>query len=175
MIEACRAKWPNETFVHGDASAMHQFDDRKFDFVLFSFNGIDSMSHEKRLDTLREVYRVLKPWGLFVFCTHNRDHRRIVTSIDFRDWNVMNNVRNLRSYVSVRSLQERASTYAILSDPLAGYGYLSYYIRKKDQVRQLESVGFCDIDVLSERCEFVEPARSDRRNRWFHYLARKPS
>ena len=46
MVDACRDRFrdSNETwsFQLADARSLVQFDDRSFDFVLFSFNGIDS-------------------------------------------------------------------------------------------------------------------------------------
>jgi ubiquinone/menaquinone biosynthesis C-methylase UbiE len=174
MIEVCRRKWSSGTFVHGDAANMPMFADASFSFVLFSFNGIDSMTHEKRLAVLHEVYRVLKPGGAFAFSSHNRDDRSIVTAWNLRDRSLRNNLRNLRSYLSVRHLQVKTRTYAILSDPLAGFGYLTYYIRKKDQVEQLQKVGFTDIVILNQGCEVVPPETRDRWNKWFHYIAHKP-
>lgn len=174
MIEVCRGKWPSVTFVHGDASDMHMFENASFSFVLFSFNGIDSMAHDRRIAVLREVYRVLKPGGVFAFSSHNRDDKRIVTALDLRDWSLKRNLRYLRSYLGVRKLQVRTESYAILSDPLAGFGYLTYYIRKSDQVRQLEQAGFTDIVILNQGCEVVAPEPRDRLNKWFHYVARKP-
>jgi ubiquinone/menaquinone biosynthesis C-methylase UbiE len=174
MVERCRQKWPETDFRHGDASDLSLFGDGEFAFVLFSFNGIDSMSHEKRLRTLREVYRVLEPGGIFAFSTHNRDDRNIVTSIDLRNRSIRYNLRNLRSYLSARKLQERTSTYAILSDPLAGFGYLTYYIRKQDQVRQLEEAGFGDVVVIDQGARIAQPETEDRVSQWCHYVARKP-
>ena len=133
MIEACQAQYPDVTFVHGDASQMSMLDAAQFEFVLFSFNGIDCMSHPKRLLALAEIYRVLKPGGLFVFSTHNRDDKRRVVAVDIRDWNPFHHLRNLRSYWQVRAHQVRTPTYACLSDPLAGFGHLTYYIRQRDQ------------------------------------------
>jgi len=174
MIELCRRTWPDLTFVHGDASDMHMFAADQFDFVLFSFNGIDCISHNNRLKALREIYRVLKPGGVFAFSSHNRDDRRIVTAIDIRDFSIKNNLQYLRSYIRVRKLQERRKTYAILSDPIAGFGCLSYYIRKGDQVKQLTEAGFQDIRILNQACSFVDPLRPDHSSKWFHYLCSKP-
>ncbi|MBF0188289.1 MAG: methyltransferase domain-containing protein, partial [Magnetococcales bacterium] len=48
------------------------FETTSFDVVLFSFNGIDYIHpYSARLATLREIWRVLKPDGLFIFSTHN--------------------------------------------------------------------------------------------------------
>jgi ubiquinone/menaquinone biosynthesis C-methylase UbiE len=174
MIKACREKWPDLKFVHGDASVMHMFGPDQFDFVLFSFNGIDSLSHEKRIRVLQEVYRVLKPGGVFTFSSHNRDCKRIVTALDLRDLNIKNNVRNLRSYFTVRQYQVRAPTYTILSDPLAGFGCLMYYIRKFDQVKQLEAIGFRDVAIVNRKVQWVDSISLDRKSQWFHYICNKP-
>ncbi len=173
MVQLCRRRWPAAEFIHGDASALHMFGANEFDFVLFSFNGIDSMSHEKRLAVLREVYRVLKPGGVFAFSSHNRDDKHIVTAWNLRDWSLHRNLRNLRSYLSVRKAQVVAASYAILSDPLAGEGYLTYYIRKHDQVRQLGEAGFRDVTIINQGCEIVPAETRDRLNQWFHYVARR--
>jgi ubiquinone/menaquinone biosynthesis C-methylase UbiE len=131
------------------------------------------MSHEKRCAVLREVHRVLKPGGVFAFSSHNRDDKRIVKAFDIRDWNLKRNLRHLRSYLSVRKAQVISDSYAILSDPLAGYGYLTYYIRKSDQLRQLEDAGFRDVTIINQGCEIVPAETRDRLNQWFHYVARK--
>ena len=50
---------------------MKLFEDSSFDFILFSFNGIDYMNHDERIRTLREIRRILKTGGYFCFSTHN--------------------------------------------------------------------------------------------------------
>ncbi|OHA58429.1 MAG: hypothetical protein A2571_01465 [Candidatus Vogelbacteria bacterium RIFOXYD1_FULL_44_32] len=46
-----------------------EFPDNSFDIVFFSNQGIDYT--DRRLDVLREVYRVTKPGGVFAYSSHN--------------------------------------------------------------------------------------------------------
>jgi SAM-dependent methyltransferase len=73
MVAACHAKYPNSDIRWGDARDLSMFPDGSFDFVLFSFNGIDTLDHEGRAIALSEIYRVLDEGGFFVFSTHNKN------------------------------------------------------------------------------------------------------
>lgn len=71
MIDKARTKFSSIDFRAGDACDLH-FCDASFEFVLFSFNGIDHIHPEaRRIQALREIHRVLKPEGLVVFSSHN--------------------------------------------------------------------------------------------------------
>lgn len=60
-------------FRLGDATAL-DFTAASFDSVIFSFNGLMSIPAQERRDqALREIWRVLKPEGYFLFTTHDRD------------------------------------------------------------------------------------------------------
>lgn len=63
MVRTCRERYPQWKFQWGDARDLSDFASSNTDFVLFSFNGIDYVAHEDRLEILREVMRVL------LFCT----------------------------------------------------------------------------------------------------------
>ncbi len=67
MIESCRERFKDVSFARGDVREMGEFRDEEFDFIMFSFNGLDSINHENRLKGLREIHRVLKQDGLFAF------------------------------------------------------------------------------------------------------------
>ncbi len=49
MIESCWKQFDNVHFIHGDVRSMNEFEDGEFDFVMFSFNGLDSINHDDRL------------------------------------------------------------------------------------------------------------------------------
>lgn len=173
MVAVCKKKYPALKFIHCDASDMSVMANEIFDFVIFSFNGIDSMSYEKRIKTLNEVYRILKRNGIFVFSSHNRDDRKIVTAYNKYDKSIIRNIQNILSYLRVKRHQIVTDNYAILSDPLLGIGCMTYYIRKKNQVEQLENAGFMDIEILNRELQFVTADSVDRDSQFIHYIAKK--
>ena len=74
MIELCNNKFQqnNVSFIHADARKLDTyFEENSFDFVLFSFNGIDCLDYNDRLVVLQKIKQVLKPDGFFAFSTHN--------------------------------------------------------------------------------------------------------
>ncbi|HEX4127930.1 MAG TPA: class I SAM-dependent methyltransferase [Acidimicrobiales bacterium] len=74
MVAACRRNYPGKDIRHGDARDLSDFPDRSFDFVLFSYNGIDNIrDDDERKRVLREVHRVLQDGGLFLFSSLNKD------------------------------------------------------------------------------------------------------
>lgn len=61
------------TFRTGDAACL-DYDDETFETALFSFNGIMQIpGRENRIKVLKEIKRILKPKGYFLFTTHDRD------------------------------------------------------------------------------------------------------
>jgi SAM-dependent methyltransferase len=73
MVDQCHQAFPDRNIEVGDARDLSRFKDSSFALVLFSFNGLDSVSHDDRQIVLREIHRVLEPDGYFVYSTFNRD------------------------------------------------------------------------------------------------------
>ena len=79
-------------FVVGDATKI-EFEDNSFDVVLFSFNGMQCIPGlENRKNVLKEVYRVLKPGGYYIFTAHDRHDPIAPQYLSFwekieNDWN----------------------------------------------------------------------------------------
>lgn len=74
FVVHCKMKFSsikNTSFSVADARSMQQFDDNTFDFILFSFNGIDCVDMEGRKLVMEECKRLLKEGGMFCFSFHN--------------------------------------------------------------------------------------------------------
>jgi SAM-dependent methyltransferase len=88
MIRACELRFrdwiePKLAFVVGDVRDLKAFDTASFEFVLFAFNGIDSLlKHSDRLRAMGEIHRVCAPGGIFLFSTDNLLYAR--TTLMFR-------------------------------------------------------------------------------------------
>ena len=61
----------NSSFFVNDVRSLEKFRDDEFDFILFSFNGLDNIAHDERLRVLQEISRIGKPGSFFCFSTHN--------------------------------------------------------------------------------------------------------
>ena len=74
MINRCKSvigENASTKLLYADARNLSDFYNDQFDFILFSLNGIDSVSHEERLTILSEVRKVVKTNGYFFFSTHS--------------------------------------------------------------------------------------------------------
>jgi ubiquinone/menaquinone biosynthesis C-methylase UbiE len=158
MVQACRERFrdhPEWCFEHCDARDMQRFDEASFDLVLFSFNGLDYISHDDRLKALGEIRRLLKPRGIFAFSAHNlsaahhalRWRRtggisRLPT--DLARWLL------LRLYNAGTMASSANAPYARINDGTYRFGLQTYYIRPAAQVAQLHAAGFNTIEVLAQ-------------------------
>jgi SAM-dependent methyltransferase len=184
MVEACRRKHPGLDVRRGDARALAGLDDKTFDLVVFSFNGIDYVGHEDRLRILAEVRRVLRPRGLFWFSTHNLDSpdaRRgyslpwLTPSLNPVKLAVhlgrfgLAAVRRLRNYRRNRGLTVRTEEYALLCDGAHDHALMTYYVDQPAQEAQLARAGFT-LEAVFDINGKEAPSRS--RSPWLTYLAR---
>ena len=63
----------NIKFIVGNAACL-DYKDETFNATLFSFNGIMQIpGRENRIKVLKEIKRILKPKGYFLFTTHDRN------------------------------------------------------------------------------------------------------
>lgn len=126
MVAKAKAVGDGTPYFIGDACALG-FSDRRFDAVVFSYNGLDYIyPYEYRIKALHEIKRVLKPGGLFIFSTHNccipRDLAGVVP------------------FLGSLGRKDR-STYIV--DTAYSWGKTPVYVTTpKDQIEVLERHGF---------------------------------
>ena len=160
MIRACQKRYagildPN-SFTVCDARDMGCFGDNTFDFILFSFNGIDYIEHCDRIQVLREIQRVGKPGGYFCFSTHNlQGIEQVFNWRSQLSYNPVNTYIELVIWALYRlfnrsySLQQlQSSAHAMIRDEPHNFRLRTYHIRPQEQLDQLES-GFRNIKVYS--------------------------
>ena len=182
MIESCKERFKNVRFIHGDVRNMsNEFKDQECDFIMFSFNGLDSINHTDRLQGLREIYRVLKSDGLFVFSSHNRNHRYAISHPKMKlsmipgrqIKNIKNFIKSMCNYLRNKSSQQFMQEYAIINDVAHNYAMLTYYIDKLNQVSQLEVIGFETIEMYDTLGNILDSDSDDKESAWIYYVARK--
>ncbi len=178
MVEAARRKTGLSSIYCCDAQDMRRFEDQAFDFVFFSFNGLDYMPHQNRLRALSEIYRVLAGGGWFLFSSHNRSGKAAEPpwrqsngefSLHFAK-SCLDALLALPRHWRLRQYELQEDEYAILNDPAFGYSLMTYYIDIAQQLAQLAKIGFIQIEAFDSH---GQPTRKDERSPWLHYLARK--
>ncbi|MGK7925599.1 MAG: class I SAM-dependent methyltransferase [Spirulina sp.] len=159
MIAACRQRFAN--FSHpltlevGDARN-RRFADNSFDFILFSFNGIDYVSHGDRLQILQEIRRVGKSGCYVFFSSHNL--QSMARMFDYKtrmSWNPFQTYVNLVMLAllklfnpSINRDRLKTASHLTIRDESHNFRLQTYYIRPEAQVKQLES-NFNNIEIYS--------------------------
>ncbi|MDR4499339.1 MAG: class I SAM-dependent methyltransferase [Candidatus Scalindua sp.] len=181
MIEMCRKRFEHVSFIHGDVRNMNMIKDKSCDFVIFAYNGLDSISHEGRLMGLREINRVLCQNGLFVFSAHNRNHRYAITYPGFAFStdphillkNIIKFIKSILNHTRQKKKQQFENEYAIINDRAHNYSMLTYYIDKKSQKSQLREVGFDIVEMYDTSGNVLEDNDYDGNSAWIYYVAQK--
>jgi ubiquinone/menaquinone biosynthesis C-methylase UbiE len=182
MIAACQKRFsasPTVAFEVCDAREMSRFEDNSFDFILFSFNGMDYVSHRDRLKILQEVSRVGKPGGYFFFSSHN------LQGIE-RQFNWKNQIsfNPITTYVNLVMLaifrlfnraiapgQLKTSAYALVKDDSHNFRLKTYYVRPQEQINQLEP-NFSHLQIYSWKndSEIASDELCFNADLWLYYL-----
>jgi ubiquinone/menaquinone biosynthesis C-methylase UbiE len=175
MVTLAKQNFPHLRIAEGDARDLTAFENRTFDLVFFSYNGLDYVNHSDRLVALTEINRVLRPAGIFVFSSHNADYSYFdklrITWQPFHLRNIYYNVQSLKNRMMNRSAHQYERDYAIITDPGHNYRLLTYYISPAKQKLQLAAAGFTDtVKVFDIKGNEVEMSKDSS---WLYYLTFK--
>ncbi len=184
MVDLCRRRFPGVAFELGDARDLRRYPEASFGLVAFFCQGIDMVLHEDRFAILREVFRVLRPGGHYVFSTHNKDsddHDRGLVLPDFQPTTnpirLAVRVARFAAQVGVRvynrrrfaRLATRAPEYSLVNDVAHDYRMMAYYVTLEAQRRQLREVGFARDEAYDNAGKKVDATRDCH----IHFVAQK--
>lgn len=159
MVRRANQHIDGVTFCVADAVNI-PFDELSFDHVLFSYNGLDYIpTQEERKQALRELWRVLRTDGYFVFSSHNA--RRVVGSNLF---DPLSHLRTIQFWITNLRAGTIGSKYKVSGHTRR------YQLTPSEQRSQLREVGFDPIATLTQfpfdRLTAIDP--------WPYYVAHKP-
>jgi ubiquinone/menaquinone biosynthesis C-methylase UbiE len=139
----------NTVIEFGDARDLHQFPNNHFDFILFSFNGIDCVSFEDRGKIVNECFRLLKPGGNLWFSFHNINAITKLYSFQWpknplnwiKEWERTRKIKKFNGDIS----QYAEADYCLLRDGAELFEAEVLYIKPSLQAHLLEQQGFSNI------------------------------
>jgi len=185
MVDSCvkrfKGQFNDPVFLCEDARTLSAFKDESFDFVLFSFNGIDYVSPEERMEILKQVKRVLRKGGFFSFSTHNISSLSDMPFFEFR-LNIPAAIKRIFEVRKIKAINKEqlakvpTADYIIINDGAHNYGLNTYYVRTEFQLKQLAQAGFSStrIFTVSSGEEITDNLSvNTEKEKWLYYLCEK--
>ena len=180
MVMHCRRHFRDEpriSFILSDAASMPMLESGVFQFVLFSFNGLDSVGHDHRLRVLREVRRLLADDGRFAFSAHNRSYAgtervpRLRRPLRLRG--LARTGLEMANHLRARRRAFACDEYELINDPPHLFSLVTYYIDRRAQIAQLEREGFRVLAVVDTSGAIVTDGDDETLSPNFYYLAER--
>jgi SAM-dependent methyltransferase len=182
MAAVCRARVPAADVRELDLRAIAALPPASLDAVVASCNVIDVLHDADRRAALADVRRILRPGGVLLFSSHNRDAPRT------RPWPPRATWRNpralarqlaelpqsLRNHHRLAPLEAEHDTYALRNDEAHGYAMVLYGIGAADQERQLAQAGLTLEACVTDDGRPIVPGAETRTEPFLHYAARRP-
>jgi len=193
MVDAFRARHPNDTIHLGDARDLAAFADEQFALVYFSLNGIDAVDHDDRASVLASFFRVLKPGGYALFSTLNKTGPaarggpwtrrsssaapapyRVARFIGQLPFKMPLYVAGYRNWFHNRSLHVDHGDWALRS--LSGHEYrlVVHFTTLAAQYDGLRAAGLEPVATYGDHGRALEPSDDLHETNWFHVIARRP-
>jgi SAM-dependent methyltransferase len=187
LVEACRKRYPSVPIFHGDARDLSRFSTGTFQLVVFSFNGVDAVSPRDREQILREVRRVLRRGGQFLFSAHNRSGPGYGEKLTLGVYPTRNPFKlaarlgvalahagtTVQNYVRYGRLKDESDDYSVRNASAHNHGILVHYITLRAQLAQLTSAGFSRVSAVFGNLDTHALSLDEDTSAmwWFHFVA----
>lgn len=187
MVVAARARYVGWDIQLGDVRSL-DLEDGRFDFVLFSNNGMDSLPHDDRAKAVAEMVRVCADGGTVAYSTHNRlgpgstdrpwkPHtigqapRESLRRVKKRGLTL---VEAMRNYSKLRPLEIEREDWAQYVDMSHDFGTVQHFISPRAALQEAYDAGLKNVHLLN-RHGIAFRADSDTSRLWnFHVVGFKP-
>ncbi len=169
MIAAAKASFPHADLRCGDMRTVpRDFQGRKFDAILISFNGIDYIPWEDRNQLLAELRALLRPEGVLVFSSHDfamldaergfkirpdlkvdsqllrtRPAQFFTRLLKLPIWWVL----AWRKHRRLRGSERIYAGYAYVNDSGENFGLLTTYVSTELQAQILRDAGYGEVHI----------------------------
>ncbi|MBC5782257.1 class I SAM-dependent methyltransferase [Ramlibacter sp. USB13] len=185
MVDHCRRQFGSARcrFEVMDVRDLSALGTKRFDLVLFSFNGLDYLGHDDRLRALAQVRSVCRPGALFCFSTHNMHALPHLMRLRAQHWgDRAQRLRNLRNWLRWQVVHARETAkawrerrdWAVVNDGAHECRLRTYYIRPAAQLAQLSPV-FDHVRVFSRNGDELFGERLEQvEDDWLYFLCSVP-
>ena len=180
MIEYCRNKFRNVKnciFFDSDACKMNSVKDNSVNIALFSFNGIDYVSLERRRNILREVQKKTMNNSYFVFSSHNINYLPKLLKLDIPK-NPLKFPSAIYRYFGIRiyndlNLWGQKNDFLQISDGDSNnFNLKTSYINPLYQMNMLNEHGFKNVKVILNESESTSDEKIIKNidKPWVYYI-----
>jgi SAM-dependent methyltransferase len=156
FVDHCKTKFAsqkNTTIQYGDARDLKELKSGDFDFILFSFNGIDYVDMDGRKKVLSEFARLLRPGGILCFSFHNTGNIDKLYSFQLP----RNPLKYLWEWRRTQKLKEingdketyRDKDWFIIKDGGENFTADTFYCNPVFQQKCLEDIGFTSFEFYN--------------------------
>lgn len=190
MVDHCRSTLPEADVRLGDVSKIKDCVEGLFDVVIAPDCLIDVFADSERRQVIADIRELLARDGLFIFSSHDLGWVGTDPGPTAEMTSVATKVRKLlskapadvphairrrreiaRNRKRLASFEQRNADHAILNDFPHNYSFLHYFIRRDDQERQLQELGYELVECMGADGRTVGPGSSGPTDA-LYYIAR---
>ncbi len=181
LIDECINKFSQDhelkhaKFLCIDARNLEHFHNEEFDFIIFSFNGIDYCSTNDRRKILISIHRILKPGGFFVFSTHNTISLKNLFSNNRLFKKILKNLLFFLLNGTMKKHEHRS--FSFIFDGAFNFKLKTYYCQPSFQIKELTSIGYNNFELYGySDGKKIHTTNIERINDpWIYFLCQKPT